>query len=360
VSAADCSLLRRDKRENCGVLAKPCPRSTRRAALTTVALVAVLALTACASGDPARPAPRAATARPAVVAACGEATQSTVAAVDATAAQHIYGNELAGREVNTDLVNVTSALDLRRAVAADDRVATIAAVDRIIFHPAWHIVRLQVFDADGKLLADVGGVYTIAPVGGVLQDGPRKIGHFLMSVQDDTGETKLETRFVGNPVAIYLRGFLVAVRYARFPAGEPPGATVTIAGKVYSVVKQTFNAFPTGTVEEVMLVPPPPASLELLSCPLVRAQEFGRIAMRLASLATSLANQYPGYASTVAIYTGTDVFVRSGRRLLGTSGGPGPTNPPTSGTVSYQGRDWLVFSFAPRPPARVYLLIPPA
>jgi hypothetical protein len=33
---------------------------------------------------------------------------------------------------------------------------------------------------------------------------------------------------------------------------------------------------------------------------------------------------------------------------------------PNSGTVSYQGKSWLVFSFEPRLPTRVYVLIPPA
>jgi len=180
-------------------------------------------------------------------------------------------------------------------------------------------------------------------------------------VQDDTGETKLETRFLGNPVAIYLRGFLVADRYGTFPATGPPiTAALPPSARGDAIVEQTFNAFPSGSLVEVMLVPPPAASVERVSCPLVRAQEFGRVAMRLVSLATNLAGQYPGYASTVAVYTGIDVFIRSGRQLLATSGGAGPSNPPTSGTVRYRGQRWLVFSFAPLPPARIYLLIPPA
>jgi hypothetical protein len=325
--------------------------------------LAGLALASCAGAAPGRSLKAAlslSAARPETP-ACGSATQATVAAVDAAVAEHIYANELAGGEVKSDIANVVGAGDLRKAVVADDLAATFNAARRIVFHPAWHIVHLQVFDAAGKLLADFGGAYVIAPVAGVLRSGSRTIGHFLMSVQDDTGETKLETRFVGNPVAIYLSsGLLVAERYATFPPAPPPGPTLTIGATRYEVVSQAFKAFPSGALAEVMLVPPPAPQLAHLSCPAVGAQEFGRVALRLAALATDLSKQYPGYAATVAIYTGADVFVRSGSRLLGSSGGAGPAKPPTSGTISYLGKTWLVFSASPLPPARIYLLIPPS
>jgi hypothetical protein len=275
---------------------------------------------------------------------------------------HIYGNEIAGREVNTDIAHVTAAADLTKAVAADDAAATHAAVLRLIFHPAWHIVRLQVFDRAGKLLADIGGTWTIAPVSGVLKSGSRRIGRFLMSVQDDTGETKLETRFVGNPVAVYVDGILVAQRYGAFPAALPKGSSMTLAHQRYAIVEQTFNAFPSGTLEEIMLVAAPPATLAAMPCPALRAAEFGRVARRLAALATDLPRQYSAYASTVAIFTGISVFVRNGNQLLGTSGGAGPPKPPQFGTVDYQGSSSLVYSFEPLrgSSVRVYLLIPPA
>jgi hypothetical protein len=292
--------------------------------------------------------------------ACGRATQATIAAVDSAVAAHIYDNEVSGREVRTDIANVTGAADLRTAVAADDAKATHAAVLRLIFHPAWHIVRLQVFDRAGRLLADIGGAYTIAPVPGVLKSGARTIGSFIISVQDDTGETKLETRFVGNPVAIYVLGLLVAERYGNFPRRLPSGSSLSLDGTQYALVTQAFNAFPSGSLVETMAIAQPPPSLEGVPCTLVRSYEFGRVAQRLAVLATDLPHQYPGYATTVAMYTGIDVFVRSGSRLLGTSGGAGPPKPPSSGTVTYVHTSWLVYSFEPQPSVRVYLLIPPA
>ena len=339
------------------MLAWPRPLSRRRAA--ALALGLALAAVALASCVGAAPAPSTTTTASREAAACGAATQATLAAVDATVAQHIYANELAGREVSLDVAGVTGAADLRRAVGADDAAATLRAARRIVYHPAWHIVRLRVFDASGRLLADFGGAHVIAPVAGVLKSGSRTIGRFVMSVQDDIGETKLETRFVGDPVAIYVSGSLVAERYATFPVSAPPGPSLTIGATRYAVVSQTFRAVPSGELTEVMLVPPPAPSLRRLRCPLVRAQEFGRVARRLAALATDLGHQYPGYAATVATYTGVEVFVLSGSRLLGTSAGGAPAKPPTSGTLAHRGKSWLVFSFQPLPPARIYLLIPP-
>ena len=64
----------------------------------------------------------------------------------------------------------------------------------------------------------------------------------------------------------------------------------------------------------------------------------------------------------MAIFTGISVYVRNGNQLLGTSGGAGPPRPPLSGTVDYEGRTSLVYSFEPLPRSsvRVYLLIPPS
>ena len=52
------------------------------------------------------------------------------------------------------------------------------------------------------------------------------------------------------------------------------------------------------------------------------------------------------------------MVVRIGLRSIAGSEGPGPPTLPLSGTVSYQGRTWSVFSFAPTPPARIFVLVP--
>jgi hypothetical protein len=196
-----------------------------------------------------------AAARPAgATAACGAAGLATIAAVDQIAADHIYGNELAGTEVSFDSAQITAAVDLLAAVAAEDAAAARTAVSRLVFHPAWHIVRLRALDAAGHILADVGGPYVIAPVSGALRLHGHTVGSYVMSVQDDTGYTKLETRFVGNPIGIYIEGKLVAERYAAFPSAPPASANVTLGGVSYRVLSETYKSFPSGTLNAVILV----------------------------------------------------------------------------------------------------------
>ena len=337
-----------------GVRIRPVRRpSTARCLRSAVALVSggvtLAALAGIAAADAVR-----------TSAACGSASTATIAAVDATVVSDIYRNELAGTEVSFDLAQITGAHDLLAAVARHNQAATLKAVQRIVYHPAWHIVRLRVLDESGRILADVGGPSVIAPVSGVLRSGGHTIASFVMSVQDDAGETKLETRFLGDPIGIYASGRLVVERDASFPPAPPSGPALSLGGVRYRPVSETANAFPSGTLDEVILVAPAPAALATRPCAAIRAGEFGRVAERFAKLAQSLSQHYPGYATTVSIYTGALVFVRTGTRQLASSGGAGPPSLPPSGTVSYRGRSWLVFSFEPATSTRVYLLVPPA
>lgn len=339
------------------------PQSRLTARRLTAVAAAITALGAATLGVG-----RAAGKSPGTSLACGEAAAAAaVASVDASVANHIYGNELAGTEVSFDLAQITGAADLLAAVATADRTAALAAVSRIVYHPAWHIVRLRAIDASGQILADVGGPDVIAPVSGPLVLRGRTVGSFVMSVQDDTGFTKLETRFIGNPIGIYFGGALVAERYAQLPATPPSGPAVLLAGTDYSVLNETYSAFPDSAVAgaitgqsltATILVPPPGGQTVALPCTTVRANEFGRIAERFARLAVSLPQHYPGFARTVHTYTGADVFVRQGSMQLASSGGTGPETLPTAGPVSYLGTTWLVFSFEPVRSTRVYVLAP--
>jgi hypothetical protein len=343
------------------------PCSSRWTARHLGAVAAAVALTALAVGTPG--VGRAAGSAGASAVACGErAAAAAVAAVDATVANDIYANELAGTEVSFDLAHIASAGDLLAAVSTDDSAATLAAVSRIVYHPAWHIVRLRAIDASGQILADVGGPDVIAPVGGLLILHGRTVGSFLMSVQDDTGFTKLEARFIGDPIGIYFAGALVAERYAQLPAAAPSGPTISLAGSDYGIVSETYSAFPSSalagavtgqTLTATVLVSPPGGQSAALACTAVRAGEFGRIAERFARLAVSLPEHYAGFARTVHAYTGADVFVRDGSTQLASSGGSGPARLPTAGSVAYAGKRWLVFSFEPERSTRVYVLAPP-
>jgi hypothetical protein len=313
-----------------------------------VAVLAGAALCAWAASAPAAPAP------------CGARSATVIGAVDGQVATDIYRNELAGTEVSADVIHVQAASDLAAAVASGNRAAAKAAVIRIVFHPHWHIVRLRVLDRQGRVLADIGGAHEIAPVSGSLRSGGTVVGSFVFSVQDDIGVTKLEGRFVGDPIGAYAGGRLVASLGGGLPALQQSGSTLRLGATTYHVVSQVDRAFPDPSVTLVLLVPPPSAMLAAQSCAAVRAAEFGKVARRFARLAHGLTRHYNGYAGTVTLYSGALVFVRDGAQQLASSGGAGPTAIPLRGSVRYAGRSWLVFSFVAAAPSRVYVLSPPA
>lgn len=293
--------------------------------------------------------------------ACGSATGATLAAVDSTVVDDVYANELSGSEVSSDLAHVTDDADLISAVVGGSSAAALRAVQKIVYHHGWHIVRLRVLGGAGRVLADVGGPYVIAPVSGVLRAaGGAAVGSFLMSVQDDVGVTKLETGIVGDPIGIYVKGKLVAASDGRLPAQLPSGPTVQLKHARYLAVSETYDAFPTGTLQALLLLAPPAAALRATPCAKVRADEFGRIAQRLVVLLGP--QDLHGYAFWIRVYTGAEVFVRDPSGLQLTSSPVpdiGPTVLPASGTVSYEDATWLVFSFQVSPGDLLYMLIAP-
>ncbi|HEX4034508.1 MAG TPA: hypothetical protein VHX66_08700 [Solirubrobacteraceae bacterium] len=295
--------------------------------------------------------------------ACGSLTSSVTQAVDAQVISNIYANELSGREVSQDLAQIAAAPDLLAGVAADAPAATFKAVKRIVYHHGWHIVRLRVLDASGKLLADFGGPFVVAPVRGILRSASgAKIGSFVMSVQDDAGIAKLENRFVGDAVAVYYNTHpVVEVGGVFFPRAMPRGTALTVRGVRYTVQKLTYNAFPTGTLTMVILVPPVSSAVASEPCATVRTGEFGRVARRLTTLLGPITQHYYGYTYWVHLYTGAAVYVRNpDGSQIASSDGTDPDDLPIAGAATVNGQSYLVFSFEPKPPVRVYLLVAPA
>lgn len=295
---------------------------------------------------------------PAAGVACGAQALPTLAALDGRIASNIYAGELGGNETQVDLGHVKSSADLLDAVAAGDKGAVLAAVKALVYHPFWHIVRLRVLSATGVLLADVGGPYVISPVDGVLVLDGRTIGSFVMSVQDDVGFTKLETHAVGDPIGIYVAGRLVAELGGTFPKAQPLKPRLRLAGVSYAVQSETYDAFPSGTLTAVLAVRAPSASLRAKPCAAVELAEIKRVVLRIAARYHPLAARYSDFVETAHADTGVVVIVRIGLRVIAGSAGPGPLEIPDAGIVSYLGRTWSVFSLAPTPPARVYVLVP--
>jgi hypothetical protein len=326
---------------------------TRRPRLVA-ALVAAVTL-ACAAAAAAAPNQGATT--PASGAPCGASTAATVSAVVASVESNIYGGELASPETTADARHIARSAALLQAVAQGDKQAARRAVRALVYHPFWHIVRIRVLSLGGHVLADVGGPYVIAPVRGTLRLAGGVIGTYVMSVQDDYGFTVLESHAAGYPIAVYYNGRNVADRGGPLPATQPIGPSLTLGGIDYSVLALTYNAFPRGTLTAVTLVPPPPASLTALPCMVARATEVGHIAKLLTNRFHPLDTSYAYYVTVVHDDTGAIVILRIGTRTLPASDALGPPVIPTSGPVTYLGRNYYVVSFAPTPPARIYVLV---
>ena len=94
-------------------------------------------------------------------------------------------------EVRSDHHPIESDRPLLSALSGGARAAGTQAVTSLVYSHT-HVVRLRV-SGQGGVLANVGGPYIIAPVGGTLRRGGRVLGHYVFSVQDDLGYVKLDT-----------------------------------------------------------------------------------------------------------------------------------------------------------------------
>ena len=285
--------------------------------------------------------------------ACGSASAAAISAVDGAAARHMYASELHGGEARADIGRVTGSQGLLSAMAGSNPAAVQAAVHGLVYAPHWHIVRLRVLKA-GKVLADVGGPYIIAPVTGTLRWHGRTVGSYVMSVQDDVGFVKLVSRFIGAPIDIYRNGSFLMGTLKPAPRAVSTGATVTIAGSAYRANVMQAGAFPSGSLEIAMFAKEPAAASG--SCATVRSAAWGSVAAHIAARFKPLPPHYKDLVGIVRSTTNGVAFVRAGSKQL--AGGPGPARLPLSGTVTYRGRSWSVFSFEPAPPARIYMLTP--
>lgn len=288
--------------------------------------------------------------------ACGAATAQTIAAVDARVAHRIYRGETAGREVHEDLARIAGAAGLIGAVRSDSPIAARAAVHALVYAPHWHIVRLRAI-RHGRVLADVGGPYIIAPVTGTLREHGTKVGSFVTSVQDDVGYVKLVTRFVGVPIDLYREGRPLMGTLSPAPRLPSDGTLLEADGKSYLVRVQRANAFPNGTLSVALLVPTPTHAQTEESCAAARDAAWGAIVEHVAARYKPLPPRYQALVGTLAGSTGGLAYVRVGAtQVAGLNAGP--KRLPMHGSVRYRRRTWQVFSWSPDPPARIYFLAP--
>jgi len=185
---------------------------------------------------------------------CGATPEETLVNTLSHIATLIYAGEIGSRSrVQVRRVEHDSALI--RAVARRDPIATRAAVIALLNQ---HIVRLRV-EAQGKLLSDVGGPDVLGPVGGPLRSGGRRIGSFLLSIQDDEGYKRLAGRLAGLKVLMYMGAEqrLVKNSLGPGPGSVPASGPYSYRGQSFRVYTLEATAFPTGPLTIRVLIPIP-------------------------------------------------------------------------------------------------------
>jgi hypothetical protein len=290
---------------------------------------------------------------------CAAGTARTVLAVDGMVAERIYRQELEGPATVRDQRQVESYEPLSRALAEGNRRALRGAVVALVYSHT-HIVRLRV-SQHGKLLADVGGPYIIAPVRGQLSFHGRHVGSYALSVQDDLGYVGLETRLIGIPVALFAGGSRLPIEGTMRTGSTalPDHGAVTIRGHSFTTYAFAARAYPSGTLRIVLLRPHRPDSTS--SCAGVRVAETSRIGRAIWQRFVLDRSPVSGFVEFTRAHTGALAYVRAGRRQLAGSSQPGPRTLPASGSIRYRGVTYGVSSFASTSPStgavRVYQLV---
>jgi hypothetical protein len=291
-------------------------------------------------------------------AACASATSRTLAAVDGMVAERIYTNELTGPATIADKRQVEGYGPLLTALSEGNRAAVTVAVHSLVYSHT-HIVRLRVRQGN-SVLADIGGPYIVAPVGGRLFNHGRLVGSYLLSVQDDLGVVGLVTRLIGVPLTMHVGGLRVplkgTVRTGSVPI--PDRGAVAIRGQAFEAFSFRAKTFPTGTVRISLLLRRARASSR--SCAAVRLAELGRIGRLIWGRFVFNHSPIDGFVAFLRSHTGALSYVRAGSHQIAGSTAPGPLQLPGSGAVRYRGVSYGVTSFATRTAAgrtRVYQLV---
>ena len=281
---------------------------------------------------------------------CGAAAPETLAQTIGSVAAKIYAGEVASSETIKDRHQVETYEPLLQAVARGDKPAAEAAVTSLVYSHT-HIVRLRVITGS-TVLADVGGPYILAPLRGTLRIHGRTVGRYVLSVQDDVGYVKIETRFIGAPIVLRRgpdnskgsKNVPVEGLVTPGPTSIPEHGPVTYKHVIYQAYSFNASAFPSGQLRISVLVPLP-AGLARESCTVIRDTELEVVARRIAGQFSLAPGNLQTYVNLVHTDTRGLLYVRVGSRQLAGSTQPGPTRLPMSGSVRYRRVGYRVLSF---------------
>jgi hypothetical protein len=186
---------------------------------------------------------------------CGHSNDDTVVNTLHRVANLIYAAETGARR-EEQVKRIQRNRPLLEAVARRDPLATEAAIHVLLRQ---HVVRMRV-SAGGRLLADVGGPYVLAPVTAPLRLGGHTIGTVELSIQDDEGYLRLARRLAGMRVLMYMNPAhptLVKNSLGPEPGAVPAGGLYSYRGGTFHVFTVHAKAFPSGPLTIRVLVPIP-------------------------------------------------------------------------------------------------------
>ncbi len=192
---------------------------------------------------------------PSTTALCGRTSEDTLVNTLHRVANLIYAAESGARR-EEQIKRVQANRPLLEAVARRDPVATEAAI-HVLLHQ--HVVRMRV-SAGGRLLADVGGPYVLAPVTAPLRLGGHRIGRVELSIQDDEGYKRLAGRLADLRVLMYMNPAhltLVKNSLGPEPGAVPANGLYQYRGSTFHVFTVHARAFPSGPLTIRVLVPIP-------------------------------------------------------------------------------------------------------
>jgi hypothetical protein len=186
---------------------------------------------------------------------CGRSSEDTLVNTLRHIANQIYAGETGVRR-QEQVKRVQGNRPLLEAVARRDPVAAEAAIHVLLNQ---HVVRMRV-STGGRVLADVGGPYVLAPVTAPLRVGGRTIGRVELSIQDDEGYKRLAGRLAGLRVLMYMNPAhptLVKNSLGPEPGAVPANGLYHYRGATFHVFTVHAQAFPSGPLAIRVLVPIP-------------------------------------------------------------------------------------------------------
>lgn len=274
--------------------------------------------------------------------------------------ERIYaGEDTPHGAVDVAIASVTSSTALARAVAADDPVTARAVVTQIVYNHL-HIVRLRVIH-DGRVLADIGGPYVLAPLSGELRLNGRIVGRYVMSVQDDLGYRLLAERLAGMQVVMRAGAGPLLSTLDPAPESIPSRGTLTFGGVTYLTRTIDATAFPSGPLSIHLLIRAPSLPVGARTCFQIGVAAVGEVAELIARQYVLSSLSYGPFTRVATFLTHALVYVREGQRQLAGSTSHGPAHLPDGGEVRFHGRRYGVYSFAEigasGVPVRVFLLV---